>query len=42
LSCRISCQLFITQSSLESSLSPEVSSPVLNVTLLSLCRNWGM
>ncbi len=41
LSCRISCQLFITQS-LESSLSPEVSSLVLNVTLLSLCKNWVM
>jgi hypothetical protein len=33
--------LFITQS-LESSLSPEVSSLVLNVTLLSLCKNWVM
>jgi hypothetical protein len=42
LSCRISCQFFITQSSLESSLSPEVSSLVLSVTLLSLCKKWLM
>lgn len=42
LSCRISSQLFITQSSLESSLSPEISSLILNVTLLSLCKNWVM